>query len=434
MNSIVKMKVDNFQSHEHSELVFRKGLNVIVGPSDFGKSALVRALRWLFYNEPRGANFIRVGARTCRVSVEMGDGTKITRLRTTSGKNQYLLQRPGEEEQVYEGFGNEIPQEIINASGVMQVMVDERNKIELNMGAQLEGPFLLTENGSVRAKMIGQLGGVHIIDWAQKSTITDLRRLHEEEGNLSNRLSQVETSLKEYEDLDDIESQLQKTDRAVQRMGDLTRKIDILGEIEQRRQELTADLTKTVVVLEKITFIEQAEDILVQLNSLFYDFRTASRLEVEYDQLNRQLERVERILKATKDVDEAEELLSHIRTQGRQIDELQRNAQEITVINLALDKIEKIDGSTGMLDRLEDNLAAIEERVQALRSFQDMYLRWQEHERDYQGASLAASRYQAEMDRYLNEFRQLLQKLGKCPVCYGELTPEAIERAIGEYE
>lgn len=48
MSYIKKLVVDNFQSHEHTEVEFGPGLNVIVGPSDHGKSALVRALRWLF--------------------------------------------------------------------------------------------------------------------------------------------------------------------------------------------------------------------------------------------------------------------------------------------------------------------------------------------------------------------------------------------------
>ena len=76
MSSLRKLTVENFQSHEHSEVIFGPGLNVIVGPSDFGKLALVRALRWLFYNEPRGANFISAWARTCRVTVEMDDGAR----------------------------------------------------------------------------------------------------------------------------------------------------------------------------------------------------------------------------------------------------------------------------------------------------------------------------------------------------------------------
>jgi exonuclease SbcC len=58
---IKKLSLRNFQSHRETDLEFSPGLNIIVGPSDQGKSAIIRALRWLFYNEPRGTGFIRVG-------------------------------------------------------------------------------------------------------------------------------------------------------------------------------------------------------------------------------------------------------------------------------------------------------------------------------------------------------------------------------------
>ena len=70
MSCIRRLVIDNFQSHEHTEVEFGSGLNVVVGPSDFGKSALVRALRWVLYNEPRGANFIRAGTKVCQVKVK----------------------------------------------------------------------------------------------------------------------------------------------------------------------------------------------------------------------------------------------------------------------------------------------------------------------------------------------------------------------------
>jgi exonuclease SbcC len=94
MSSIKRLVIDNFQSHQHTEVEFGSGLNVVVGPSDFGKSALVRALRWVLYNEPRGANFIRAGAKVCKVKVEMDEGAIVTRLRSTTGKNQFDRRRP----------------------------------------------------------------------------------------------------------------------------------------------------------------------------------------------------------------------------------------------------------------------------------------------------------------------------------------------------
>ena len=232
MSSLRKLTVENFQSHEHSEVVFGPGLNVIVGPSDYGKSALVRALRWLFYNEPRGANFISAWAHICRVTVEMDDGTKISRLRSKKD-NQYILQRPGESEQVYTDL-REISLEIIRALDVRKVQVDEHNSVELNFGAQLDGPFLLTENGAVRAKVIGQLGGVHILDWAQKSTATDLRRLREEEGQLVAGIAGIELALGAYTQLPVLEAGIKQLEEKAARIEAIATAVASLEELQRQ--------------------------------------------------------------------------------------------------------------------------------------------------------------------------------------------------------
>ena len=36
--------LENFQSHKHTSIEFNEGLNVILGPSDSGKSAIIREL------------------------------------------------------------------------------------------------------------------------------------------------------------------------------------------------------------------------------------------------------------------------------------------------------------------------------------------------------------------------------------------------------
>jgi DNA repair protein SbcC/Rad50 len=47
MTYINKVRIENFQSHEDTLMEFHKGLNVITGPSDHGKSAVMRAIKWV---------------------------------------------------------------------------------------------------------------------------------------------------------------------------------------------------------------------------------------------------------------------------------------------------------------------------------------------------------------------------------------------------
>ncbi len=73
MKAIKELHIREFQSHEATALQFHPGLNVLVGPSDSGKSAIVRALRWCLHNEPRGEAFIRAMAAQGLTDAEIGE-------------------------------------------------------------------------------------------------------------------------------------------------------------------------------------------------------------------------------------------------------------------------------------------------------------------------------------------------------------------------
>jgi DNA repair exonuclease SbcCD ATPase subunit len=482
LSGLHKLVVENFQSHEHSEVIFGPGLNVIVGPTDFGKSALVRALRWLFYNEPRGANFISAWARFCRVTVELDDGARISRLRSTTGKkeNQYILQRPGENEQIYVDL-REIPWEIVQALDVRKVQIDEHSSIELNFGTQLEGPFLLTENGAVRAKVIGQLGGVHILDWAQKSTTTDLRRLREEEGQLTAGIAGIESALGAYAHLTGLADGIKLLEEKVDRIEAITATVASLEELRCQWQESSIAQAEADRVLAALRPLEEAEERAQDLEAIALKYGHLSVVAGELDQVERQLEsargriaalamlgeaeqrldrleallgdytrqvqlageisqtdaglaRVEEIAGLTVAVPQAEALWQQADALYRQWSELTRAAGDLEAVAAARQNAVAVAGRTEALERVEAGLAAAGEAYQKLGVMQDTRQSWQEHDRVYQGTSLAAERYRSETEQLLEDYKKLLSRLGRCPVCFGELTPEAVERALSEYQ
>lgn len=206
---IKKVIIENFQSHEYTEIEFPPGLTIIVGESDRGKSAIIRALRWVFENEPSGTDFIRAGARNCRVTVKTDQGIAVIRERTPS-RNRYIVRSAGGTEETFEGFRNEIPEEVIKAHGVSKVRLDSDLEVSLNIAPQLDGPFLLSSPGSVKAKAIGRLYKVHIIDAAIRDTSQDINKLTKEEAQLTSQLNELEQKLLEFENLPDVEYRLQK--------------------------------------------------------------------------------------------------------------------------------------------------------------------------------------------------------------------------------
>ena len=153
MNTMKRLIIENFQSHKKTVVEFAPvgELTVIVGPSDTGKTVIIRALRWLLYNQPQGMEFVRTGASFARVTLEYESGHKVIRERTVS-TNRYKIVYPDREgPEVFEGFGNSVPLEVQEITGVRPVRIGDENFL-LNLSEQLDGPFLGTKQISSPAR------------------------------------------------------------------------------------------------------------------------------------------------------------------------------------------------------------------------------------------------------------------------------------------
>jgi len=60
-NSMIKKLIlKNFQIHKKLVLEFDEKITVIKGSNDSGKSSIIRAIYWIFYNQPTGDWMCRI--------------------------------------------------------------------------------------------------------------------------------------------------------------------------------------------------------------------------------------------------------------------------------------------------------------------------------------------------------------------------------------
>ncbi|MGI6126413.1 MAG: AAA family ATPase [Planifilum sp.] len=244
MKKFKGLVIENFQSHERTEITFSEGLNVFVGPSDSGKSAILRALRWVLYNQPRGSDFIRTGASRCRVTLILSDGTQIVRERSSS-VNRYLIRDPEGNERVFEGFGSDVPDEVLEAHGMVPLQLDEDRELTVQIGQQLEGPFLLSESGGMRAKSIGRISGAHLLDLAQNQTARDQRAVSSRIKFLEEEMEKRKEALKPFDVLPRYREQL---DRAGAMYEEAVREQELL----RRLRQLAADLADCREAMDRV--------------------------------------------------------------------------------------------------------------------------------------------------------------------------------------
>ena len=75
---IKKLFIKNFQKHKRLEITLSPQVTTIIGRTDSGKSAIVRALGMLLFNEARGKSFVTHGEANASVGIQLEDGTKLT--------------------------------------------------------------------------------------------------------------------------------------------------------------------------------------------------------------------------------------------------------------------------------------------------------------------------------------------------------------------
>jgi DNA repair protein SbcC/Rad50 len=166
----------NFQVHE-SRTIGLDRVTCIIGPSDQGKTAILRALRWLCLNEPRGDAFISHGKEFARVKINLDSGDVITR---QIGRKGNLYKVNGGE--AYKAFGSSVPDEVAKLLDV------DGN----NFQGQLDPPFWLLSSPGEVSRSLNRIVDLERIDTVLSKCSGQIRSTKAAIGVCERRLEQAE--------------------------------------------------------------------------------------------------------------------------------------------------------------------------------------------------------------------------------------------------
>ncbi|RJQ31174.1 MAG: hypothetical protein C4589_02020, partial [Peptococcaceae bacterium] len=424
---------ENFQSHEYTEIDLSPGLTVIIGESDRGKSAVIRALRWLFLNEPKGSDFIRAGASGCRVTAVFDDGTVVSRERGRN-KNFYAVAYPDGRREIYEGFGADIPAEVTGLHGICKVRLDDGLEVSLNFALQLDSPFLLAGPGSTKAKAIGRLHGVHIVDAAVRAAMRDITRLQQEEKRLEEHLILLDEKLKEFAGLPALQVKLARGAGLAEQILKMRERAAALSRLRQNLAGTRAEIRIAGDRLDSLRQLPRAEEMSVEAEKKYKRYRSLVALQEKAAAILSERTLQARIVAVTSHLSRAAVILEELAGLRWKLEKaallnckLGAVRKEILAgrsvlaatggIEKAFPIIEVLSALPGKMDRLasiRNNLSGTRQRLEKGRNF------YRENELLLTGMA--------------REYGAVLKKLGRCPTCFREVDQLTIERIIKEVE
>ena len=285
---IAKVILKNFQSHEHTEVDFSNGLNIIVGESNNGKTSIMRGIMWVIDNQPLGTDFIMAGKNDCSVRVEYDDGTFIERGRTLKDTGYYKIQYIDENGNMqtadYRGFTNAVPVEVANVHQMPKVNITKDIETHLNVLSQLDGPFLLTESPLVKASAIGRITGTHVIDAAVKESNKTIQGNRKLIKSYTEDLTQKQNELNALPDVSMMETFATAYQNVVQHLKALG---DFIYNVEQYQTQITSIEGLMVVEQDKLTEQKAYAQLVPVLNMAVAANTHVSRLENYFNDYQR---------------------------------------------------------------------------------------------------------------------------------------------------
>jgi len=317
---IKSLGIGNFQSHKETDLEFSEGVNIIVGPSDSGKSSILRAINWPINNRPSGEAFKSNWEGETFVDLELDNEVVISR---EKGKdNLYVISgHEGKEPVEFKAFGQGVPDEI----------KQELQMSEINIQYQLDAPFLLSNSPGEVARYLNNIVKLDKID----SSLSNISKwLRQEQGDLKRGiiyLTELKDQERQYNWLDQADGQLTNLEGLIGQISDKNNKSTDLLYIINNISDINIEKVKIQLVL-------KAELQLIKLQTL-----EAEILKIRASK--------EKAISLYRDLENIDSRLCNIRI----LTDLSPKIEPLLTLNRDIDKLtDKAENLEGLIDDISD--------------------------------------------------------------------------------
>jgi len=184
----IKISVQNYQIIRNAVLEFKPGFTTIIGPSNNGKSSIIKALKAAIYTES-GTTPIRYGESSYIVGIQNNNHVVIFQKKENSSK--YIV-----DGQTYSRFGINTPEEVSNALNIRELILNG-NKVQLNFWNQMDKPFLLDKSAGELFKFIVDSGENDQLSNVLKSMVSDRQQINRDADIVQGSILSTENTLKE---------------------------------------------------------------------------------------------------------------------------------------------------------------------------------------------------------------------------------------------
>lgn len=359
--SIESIMIKGFQSHVNSTFRLSPGLTVITGPTDSGKTAIIRAIRWIVFGEPSGETFINETVGEATVEITLTHQACVTKNRR-KGKTVYGITYPDNTVQFFETAA--VPDEVTALLGITKQTFGDF-ETALNFAYQLEAPFLISEPPSAGAKVLGKIAGTEVVDLAVKAVAKETYAARQEISTAKKEIERIEADLLQYE-LEAIKEQLDSCEFLLGQYDDMAGKLGKMQTYRDSWTKLDTALQIQAALLEKLGKVPELQIQLQDNETRYQKLQLFMQLSESHQEQTRIITDKTAKLSELQHLDQMGEDLSLIEQAGQRIDTLTTLRDRRRQVVIQIENADRILAGTADIDLAAGHLAALDSRIETL--------------------------------------------------------------------
>lgn len=441
---IEKIILENFQSHKDSIINCSKNFNIFIGESGQGKSAILRALSFVYENKGKVKRIITRGKTHVRVTLVLNNGYKVSRYaeKKNGGKNGYEVYNPNTNETEF--FNTKALPDIQNLLGYSPLNLDKDLSISLNFMKQGTGWFLISDDYTApqRAKIIGGIYGTQFSDGVVRNIEVLEKQNKKEEDKLKKDVEKLDSQIEEFDYLDSYNEKINKIKISSNKIVELEDKIKNIKALISEKDNLNKKLTDIDTTINKTKSINS--DVKDIINKLKDSIEKTNRIE----SISKKIENLDKSIINEKVILSQEKNVNKALSEMTKLKQLNKNKEKGIDI---LSKIKEQNNSNKKINKYLQNIdktLKITENVDSLNLKKDFDMISNIKERRDSAIKIFNKRNKINinikkeetnienLNKDLNvqvlQYKNLLKKIGRCPICLSPIDDNTIDRIISK--
>lgn len=329
MKGIKRIRAKNYAGYDDVEIVLDKGVNYFYGPTDSGKSSVIRMIEWCLWNQPMGFHFAQKGIASSdivSVEIEFFDGTIVERRRNERTVNEYVLNK--DYDNSYKALKGKIPDRIAEAINMQGISLQK----------QEEQFFLIDLPPKQLAKKINESVDLSLMDNLSFILNKKVRDTNKQKELTGIRIANCTEKIKKLSWVVQADKDMQNLISFEKKLFAQTKQRDYLTALSKELHDinlLKKEDEKVFSFAEIISFLLQQEKIIQNETR---KFEKVSSSILNFFEIEEELALLKEIKKAGKELqklfdlvkkaEEEEEELSFLYGKQKQLSKLNKNIAE----------------------------------------------------------------------------------------------------------